>query len=88
MHLSHVLAGDDLDDIPLVVGRVKASATAALSIAGDGSAPSQRVLPMVQGKQHTGEQGGLQGEREAGKESEGKKDGDYLKSYSMPDIMS
>lgn len=65
VHLCHVLAGDDLDDVPLVVGRVEASATATLSIAGDGSAPSQRVLPRVRGERRgvTGREGSRKGER-------------------------
>lgn len=45
VHLGHVLAGDDLDDVPLVVWSVETSSTAALSITGNWGPACQRVLP-------------------------------------------
>lgn len=44
VHLGHVFAGDDLDDVLLVVGGVKACAATALGVARDRRAPRQRVL--------------------------------------------
>lgn len=44
VHLSHIFTGDDLDDILLVVGGVKARATAALGVTRDRCASCQRVL--------------------------------------------
>lgn len=44
VHLSHVFARDDLDDVLLVVGGVKASAAAALGVARNRRTSRQRVL--------------------------------------------
>lgn len=45
VHLGHVLAGDDLDDVSLVVWSVETSSTAALSVTGNRGPACQRVLP-------------------------------------------
>lgn len=44
MHLSHILAADDFDDIALIVRGMKAGPTATLGLAVQGSTASQRVL--------------------------------------------
>lgn len=44
VHLSHVFTGDNLDDVLLVVGGVKARAAAALGVTWDRRASRQRVL--------------------------------------------
>lgn len=50
VHLGHVLAADGFDDVPLVIGGVKASATSALSFTHEGRASGQRVLPTHEGQ--------------------------------------
>lgn len=45
VHFSHVLAGNGLDDVSLVVGSVKTSPTACLGVVGKGCAPGQGILP-------------------------------------------
>lgn len=44
VHLSHIFTGDDLDDVLLVVGGVKARAAAALGVTWDWCTSRQRVL--------------------------------------------
>lgn len=45
VHLSHILTGNGLDDVSLVIGSVKTSPTACLGVIGKGCAPGQGILP-------------------------------------------
>jgi hypothetical protein len=53
VHLGHVLAGDGLDDVALVVGGVEAGAAPPLGLAVQWRAPRQRVLPANQKRENT-----------------------------------
>lgn len=45
VHLGHVFAGDGLDDISFVIGRVEPCPTAGLRVVGEGCASGQGILP-------------------------------------------
>lgn len=45
VHLGYVLAGDDLDDVLLVIWRVETRSAAALSVAGNRGPACKRILP-------------------------------------------
>lgn len=45
VHLSHVLAGNGLDDVSFVIGRVKPSPAASLRVIGKGRTSGQGILP-------------------------------------------
>lgn len=44
VHFGYVLTADGLNDVSLVIGRVKAGTATALSLTNKGCAPGQRVL--------------------------------------------